>query len=368
MSGSPTGEAVSGATGALSAAPLVSVIVPARNASSHLVECLESIAGQTLRSIEVLVVDDGSTDATPDIARDFAARDARFRLLAGPASGSAGSARNVGIAAARGEFLAFPDADDVLAPTMLERLSAAAVRDGSDVVLADAEKFDEVTRMRAPLGGCLRRELLPPSPVDPETIRDVLFVITIPAAWNKIFRASLVREHGLRFQELPRVNDLCFTMLALAHARRLSVVDEPVITYRTGNAGSLQGTIDVSPLDFAAALDGVRAGLERAGLLTIHEWALRNLVAFTSIRALNRARAFAALRTIHAHVRGTLIPGYRLDELTPQHVFAEWALRDLAVVRRFGPRTWRLRQGITRIVRSVRRASQRDTAAPRLGS
>ena len=91
--------------------PKVSVIIPVRNAEKYLGECLDSVLGQTLKDVEVLCVDDGSTDGSAKILSDYAAKDGRIRILRQPASG-AGVARNRGLAEARGEYLFFCDADD----------------------------------------------------------------------------------------------------------------------------------------------------------------------------------------------------------------------------------------------------------------
>src|SRR4051794_19382989 len=92
----------------------VSVVVPIYNVERYLEACLDSIAGQTFRDLEVVMVDDGSTDSSPSIAESYVARDGRFQLLRQP-NGGLGNARNTGTDAATGEFLAFVDSDDVLA-------------------------------------------------------------------------------------------------------------------------------------------------------------------------------------------------------------------------------------------------------------
>src|SRR3954449_5241960 len=110
--------------------PRVSVVVPIYNVEPYLGDCLDSLAAQTFRDLEIVMVDDGSTDRSGEIARDYGARDPRFRLVERP-NGGLSAARNTGIDAARGEFLAFVDSDDVVAPTAYERLVAALDASGS---------------------------------------------------------------------------------------------------------------------------------------------------------------------------------------------------------------------------------------------
>jgi hypothetical protein len=112
----------------MSSAPLVSVIVPAFNVGPLLTDCLRSITTQTYPHLEVIVVDDGSTDRSADVVRGFAARDARVRLIVQENAGVS-SARNVGLERASGDYINFVDADDWIEPNTYE-LMVAALEDG----------------------------------------------------------------------------------------------------------------------------------------------------------------------------------------------------------------------------------------------
>lgn len=114
--------------------PLVSVVVPALNAGKTIRETLHSISQQTYRAIEVVVVDDGSTDETAEIARRHSVADPRFRVVSKP-NGGVASARNEGIGASKGEFVAFIDADDLWHPTKIEKQLATLLSGGGDMAL-----------------------------------------------------------------------------------------------------------------------------------------------------------------------------------------------------------------------------------------
>ena len=101
--------------------PRISVVVPIYDVESYLATCLQSVARQTVRDLEVIMVDDGSTDGSRALAERFASRDRRFRLVTQP-NGGLGRARNMGSDLATGEFLAFVDSDDVLPHDAYERL------------------------------------------------------------------------------------------------------------------------------------------------------------------------------------------------------------------------------------------------------
>lgn len=125
-------------------APIVSVIVPAHDAASYLSEALESLRAQTVTDIEVLVIDDGSGDATACIAESFVARDARFQLLRRDvASGKPACARNVGLRSARGTYVALLDADDIAVPTRLEVSLRALRLTGASLAFGDFRKFED---------------------------------------------------------------------------------------------------------------------------------------------------------------------------------------------------------------------------------
>ncbi len=126
--------------------PLVSVIVPAYNCGAYIAEALASLSNQTVRDIEIIVVDDASTDHTADVAAAHAAADPRIRLIRRQsASGRPSCARNDGLRAARGEYVALLDADDVSLPTRLASCVAAMRRTGAHFAFADYQHLHQAT-------------------------------------------------------------------------------------------------------------------------------------------------------------------------------------------------------------------------------
>ena len=121
--------------------PKVSVIVPVYNVSEYLGQCLDSILLQTLQDIEVICVNDGSTDDSLDILQGYAMFDERLKIISQENAG-AGAARNNGIKHATGEYIICLDSDDFFEPDMLEKMVAKAEEDGSDVVVCDFYFFN----------------------------------------------------------------------------------------------------------------------------------------------------------------------------------------------------------------------------------
>ena len=120
--------------------PLISVIVPIYNMEPLLPRCLDSLAAQTLRDLEIICVDDGSTDGSGGIVRKYASGDSRFRLITQENSGRA-EARNAGIRAAAAPYLGFADPDDYVEPDMYERLYRLAEETGADMVQCSYSPF-----------------------------------------------------------------------------------------------------------------------------------------------------------------------------------------------------------------------------------
>ena len=120
--------------------PKVSIIVPMYNAEKYLRECVESILRQTLSDIELILVDDGSTDSSPELCDQYAAQDCRVKVIH-KVNGRAASARNAGLRIASGEYVAFVDADDWISPDMYDKM----LQTGADVTLCDYVRFQGKT-------------------------------------------------------------------------------------------------------------------------------------------------------------------------------------------------------------------------------
>ncbi|MDX6663914.1 MAG: CDP-glycerol glycerophosphotransferase, partial [Solirubrobacteraceae bacterium] len=118
----------------------ISVVVPVYNVEEYLRECLQSVADQSFKDLEVVMVDDGSTDSSPAIAQEFAGRDERFRVVT-QANGGLGNARNNGAAIATGEFLNFLDSDDVLPRHAIRMLVRSLDKTGSDFATGNVHRF-----------------------------------------------------------------------------------------------------------------------------------------------------------------------------------------------------------------------------------
>ena len=225
---------------------LISVVLPVYNAERFLRQCLDSIINQTLRNIEIICVDDGSTDGSLAILREYAARDARVIIVTQENKG-AGAARNKGIEVARGEYLSFLDSDDFFELSMLEKARAKAVKDNADIVVWQCDRYNNETEAFMPYRWSVRYELLPGTDVfKASDIKENIFRAFVWWAWDKLFRRELVMQEGIRFQEIRTTNDLFFCSALFIKAKRVCVLPEVLAHQRVNLPQSLSSTREQS--------------------------------------------------------------------------------------------------------------------------
>lgn len=246
--------------------PKVSVIIPVYNVDEYLRQCMDSVVNQTLHDIEIICVDDGSTDGSAAILQEYAAKDCRIKVIP-RAHTNAGEARNAGMAAATGEYLGFVDSDDFVEPSLFAKAYAKAKSDDSDIVFFGYRMYDERTGELRPGRAVpgLVAELV--CPFRAEDLKLLAFDAFNLAPWNRIVRRTLVEAHGLRFQSLPRSNDVSFGCVALAVASRISHLAETLYIYRTGLSTNLQSGNVLSPTTLIEAWEDVADELVRVGRL-----------------------------------------------------------------------------------------------------
>lgn len=218
---------------------LVSVIIPVHNGEKYLTQCLDAVIGQTLNSLEIICVNDGSTDSSVQILNDYANRDSRIRIISQEAS-NAGHARNTGLTVATGEYLSFLDADDWFELDMLESMANLAQKTDSDIVFCKAATYDQKTGMQSAKSFSLKERLVPKEKVfSGRDIAEDLFQFCRTAAWDKLYKASFINSMNLRFQEQPRMNDCFFSTIANIRAKRMAVCNKFFVHYRINTGTSI---------------------------------------------------------------------------------------------------------------------------------
>ena len=257
--------------------PRISVVVPIYNVEPYLEECLDSIVAQTFGDLEIIVVDDGSTDGSRAIADRFAARDERFRIVEQP-NGGLGKARNTGAEHATGEFLAFVDSDDVLPAYAYRLLVEALDETGSDFATGNVHRL---TRMRTQQSPFLAEAFAKTRLKTHVTKYRPLLADRI--APNKLWRRSFWDEHGYRFPEGMLHEDIPVVVPAHFAAHSVDVIAEPVYHYRIREGEDLsitQRRVELKALqDRMTAIELASAHLEREGPRGSKHWYDESVVA-----------------------------------------------------------------------------------------
>lgn len=229
--------------------PTVSVLVPCWNAAPWLAAAAASALGQTLADLELILVDDGSTDGTADTIRRLAEADPRVRPVLRPVNGGSAAARNDGLARARGRWIALLDADDRMAPERLERMVRAAEAVGADW-LAD-DQWIEAEGTGWPAARLLLDEPVGTSPLDPVRFLDRDPPETIGYGTLKpLIRRDFLLCSGVRFRpEAGRSDDFLFAVDCMAAGAACWLLAEPLYHYRLRPGSQVTGTSPLATLD-----------------------------------------------------------------------------------------------------------------------
>lgn len=300
---------------------LVSVVVPIYNAGETLEACLESIEAQTHRELEIICVNDGSTDASARIVRDHAAQDTRIVIIDKPNEGY-GASCNRGIAAARGTWVAIVEPDDLLVPTAYEDLLACAAElggtDAVDVVRAPYwrvvpdGKGGEL-RVSCPYRGRVRPRHQPFAVGE-----GVELLRHHPAIWAGAYRRAYLVQAGIRFPEVPGAGwaDNPFLVETLCRTDKIAYTDRCVYVYHERDLREAEALAGRSPLVPLERWNEMMDAAERAGVSD------RRVLSALALRGVNYA-----LITIEG--AGEDAPGVRelversMARLDPKLVFGE---------------------------------------------
>lgn len=218
--------------------PALSVIVPVFNAEVFLDKCLESLARQTLTDLEVICVDDHSTDGSPAILNRWAAADSRFKVMSFAENRGPSAARNAALDAALGEYVAFVDSDDFIAPDFLEKLYQVAVGRDADVAKGTLMNYDPVK------GASYQREIFNLN--DRIRKHKAWFFMTYTSA---IYRTRMLRDCGIRFDERLRFfEDPHFSITAAFHYDQVVLVDDAVYYYTDNPHSVTRASNDTRPI------------------------------------------------------------------------------------------------------------------------
>ena len=247
--------------------PLVSMIIPIYNGEKYLDLCLESIAAQTYQNLEILLVDDGSTDSSPEMCDAFASQDSRIRVIHKP-NGGLSSARNAGLDTMRGEYVTFVDCDDFLFPDMVDFFVRTALEYDCDVVTGASvdtreRRIAEVDQL--------------PLEVITMTGQEVLYnreryAVTV---MHKLYKSTIFSD--LRFTEGMIYEDAAILAPLLWQSKKIAITNRKVYYYYLSPNSIMRSSFSVKRLDAIKVYDLRREFYRGHGLSELDE---RNTVDF----------------------------------------------------------------------------------------
>lgn len=226
----------------------VSIIIPVYNVEDYIERCLNSLVLQTLEDIEIIVINDGSTDSSQDIIEKFAKKYPDKIKAFEIENGGAAQARNIGLDKATGEYVGFVDSDDYVAKDMFEQLYNKAIEDNADIVNCAYYRENE--------NRCIEKE----TEINDNFGKSVLeepdiMVDSVPYIWNKIFKRDLIEKNNIRFQKLRIYEDLVFTYELFMNANKISKVFEPLYFYTVTRETSLTHNFSEKRFDIFEAFN-----------------------------------------------------------------------------------------------------------------
>ncbi|MBO4242104.1 MAG: glycosyltransferase [Clostridiales bacterium] len=222
----------------------VSVIVPVYNTAEYLRQCLDSIVGQTLQEIEIILVDDGSTDNSMEILREYESKDPRIKVLHQENKYS-GVARNTGMKVAKGKYLVFWDSDDYFKPEALRLMYEQCEKDNAQICICGGRQFFEEQQFECPAPRYIRKKEIPEQiPYNIFTAPDNILTVTINVTWNKMFLRSFVESTGVEYQSVRNCTDVFFIECVQCLADSITMVNKPLVVYRKAKTFGLVASID----------------------------------------------------------------------------------------------------------------------------
>ena len=221
----------------------VSVVIPVYNMEKYLRQCLDSVAGQTLKDLEIICVNDGSTDGSMAIMDEYAAKDSRFIIIDKP-NGGYGHSMNCGFDKATGEYIGIVESDDYADPEMFEDLYREAKRYSLDVIKSGFYYYwsvpEEKNIEEKVASKIMCSRVFCPATDFRSRLEQAEFFNIKPTIWSAIYRKDFIRENQIRFNETPGASfqDSSFNFKVMALAKRLKLTEKCYLHYRQDNEAS----------------------------------------------------------------------------------------------------------------------------------
>lgn len=220
--------------------PEVSAVVAVYNVAQYLPRCIESVLAQTFKDFELILVNDGSTDNSLRIMQDYAAKDARIRIVTKP-NGGLSDARNSGMKRAEGKYIEFIDGDDFIEPDLMERCVNKLNETGADMVMFDIYQYYLATGEKEIIRNPFDENKLYSLQDTPELLTSVK-----NAAWNKMYKLSLFTDNGITYPWGCYYEDLGTTYRLIANCEKIAFINRPLYDYLQDRPGNITHSFNMS--------------------------------------------------------------------------------------------------------------------------
>lgn len=227
----------------------VSLIIPIYNVESFLEKCLDSVQAQTYKDLEVILVNDGSTDNSPKIINKYVAANSNFKAYTIENSGQ-GGARNYGIEKAEGEYIAFMDSDDYIAPNCIERLTETAIKENSDIVVCNCYDVRED-------GSVIEKSENNVNNITTSAFEKPQVLFNRVAPWGKLFKKSVFGN--LRFATRVWYEDMRLIPKLYLNAEKITYIDDPLFYYVQRGGSTMNNNNAVRNLEIIDTFDDLIA-------------------------------------------------------------------------------------------------------------
>ena len=240
--------------------PKVSVIIPVYNAELYLKKCLDSVINQSLQDIEIICVNDGSTDNSLKILEQYKEKDSRIKVVINNTNQGGGLSRNIGIEIANGEFVHFMDADDYIESNFYEILYNYAKNNDSDICICDIRPLTEIPNYA---NGYFELNEYFNNNDNPcfsyKDIKDFLFKKSW-GIWNELYKTSFLKKYNIRFSNARIFHDGSFYFESIFRAKRISFVNQKLYNYNVHSLNSLTNKANETPylFDFFVAIEALK--------------------------------------------------------------------------------------------------------------
>lgn len=246
----------------MSESPKVSIILPVYNMASCLRETIDSLKNQTFKDIEFICVNDGSTDDSLELLKEYECNDGRFVIYDQENKGQA-LTRNFGLSVASGKFILLLDADDVYEESFVEKMVVRAEETKADIVICRSLEYDDETEAIRDAPYAVKMSQVPvKDPFSVHDMKDCIFTAFSGWSWDKLYKRSFIEEHSFTFPDLHNSEDLYFVYPSLVQAERISLVDEELILHRVNRSGSVSNSREKAPLAFYESLCMLKRDLQ----------------------------------------------------------------------------------------------------------